>query len=100
MSDADAHHETGATPDRPPATTGRIQAGTVLQVLPNSRFLVELADGSEVVAHQSGTMRIKLVRAVAGDEVSVQISPFDSTKGRIVAPESRARGCPDSTVGE
>ena len=56
---------------------------TVVEALPNAVFRVELENGHEVLAHISGKMRKHFIRITAGDKVTVQISPYDLTKGRI-----------------
>lgn len=58
--------------------------GTVLEVLPNTMFRVELENGHEVLAHSSGKMRKNRIRVLAGDKVTVEMTPYDLTKGRIV----------------
>ena len=57
--------------------------GTVLEVLPNARFRVELENGHKVLAHISGKMRMHYIRILAGDKVKMELSPYDLTKGRI-----------------
>jgi translation initiation factor IF-1 len=57
--------------------------GTVVQVLPNTMFRVELVNGHRVLAHVSGKMRIQFVRFTPGDKVTVEMSPYDLTKGCI-----------------
>ena len=57
--------------------------GTVKEVLPNAMFRVELDNGLLVLAHVSGKMRKHFIRITAGDKVTVQISPYDLSKGRI-----------------
>ena len=57
--------------------------GTVQEVLPNTTFRVELENGVEVIAYASGKMRKNRIRITAGDQVSVEISPYDLTKARI-----------------
>ena len=57
--------------------------GTVLETLPNTTFKVELENGHIVMAHISGTMRKNYIRILTGDKVTVQITPYDLTKGRI-----------------
>ncbi len=57
--------------------------GTIVEVLPNSQFRVELETGQKVLAHLAGRMRIHYVRIVAGDTVKVELSPYDLTRGRI-----------------
>jgi translation initiation factor IF-1 len=61
--------------------------GTVIKALPNARFLVEADLGGEkheVLAHLSGKMRKYYIRIILGDTVTVELSPYDLTKGRIV----------------
>ena len=58
--------------------------GTVKEALPNARFKVELEDGHEIMAHVSGKMRMNFIRILPGDTVTVEISPYDLEKGRIV----------------
>ena len=57
--------------------------GVVTQALANTRFRVQLDDGPTVMAHVAGKMRKHFIRITAGDKVTVQISPYDLTKGRI-----------------
>ena len=61
--------------------------GVVIEGLPNANFKVKLDDGSEVLAHISGKMRINFIRILPGDRVTVETSPYDNTKGRIVYRE-------------
>ena len=61
----------------------KVQA-TVLDALPNAMFKVELENGHKVMAHVSGKMRMHFIRIMAGDVVTVEMSPYDLTKGRIV----------------
>ena len=58
--------------------------GTVVETLPNTMFRVELENGHVVTAHISGKMRKHYIRILTGDKVTVQITPYDLTKGRIV----------------
>ena len=58
--------------------------GVVLEILPNAMFKVELENGHEVLAHTAGRMRKNRIRVLAGDEVLVQVTPYDLTKGRII----------------
>lgn len=58
--------------------------GTVLETLPNTMFRVELENGHIVTAHISGKMRKHYIRILTGDKVTVQLTPYDLTKGRIV----------------
>ena len=57
--------------------------GTVLEALPNAMFKVELENGHEILAHISGKLRMHFIRILPGDKVTVEISPYDLTKGRI-----------------
>lgn len=58
--------------------------GTVVEVLPNAMFRVELPNGHRVLAHVSGKMRMYYIKIVPGDKVKVELSPYDPTRGRIV----------------
>ncbi len=58
--------------------------GTVVDTLPNTMFRVELENGHVVTAHISGKMRKHYIRILTGDTVTVQLTPYDLTKGRIV----------------
>ena len=57
---------------------------TVLEALPNAVFKVALENGHEVLAHVSGKMRMHFIRILPGDGVTVELSPYDLTRGRIV----------------
>lgn len=59
-------------------------AGTVKEALPNAMFRVELENGHPVLAHISGKMRQHYIRILPGDRVTVELSPYDLTRGRIV----------------
>jgi translation initiation factor IF-1 len=61
----------------------RVQA-RVKEALPNAMFRVALEDGHEVLAHVAGKMRLKFIRILPGDTVTIEMSPYDLTKGRIV----------------
>ncbi len=58
--------------------------GTISAVLAGTMFKVELSSGHEVLAHISGKMRKRFIRLVVGDKVKMEMSPYDTTKGRIV----------------
>jgi translation initiation factor IF-1 len=58
--------------------------GTVLEALPNAMFRVELENGHKVLAHVSGKMRMHFIKILAGDKVTVALSPYDLTRGRII----------------
>ena len=57
--------------------------GTVVEALPNATFQVELQNGHKILAHVSGKLRMNYIRIVPGDKVTVAMSPYDLTKGRI-----------------
>ena len=57
--------------------------GVVVDTLPNAMFKVELANGHEILAHVSGKIRMHYIRILPGDRVTVEISPYDLTRGRI-----------------
>jgi translation initiation factor IF-1 len=57
--------------------------GTVQEVLPNTQFRVELTNGASVLAYAGGKMRMRRIRIIAGDRVSLEMSPYDITRGRI-----------------
>ncbi len=57
--------------------------GTIIEILPNTTFKVKLENGHEVLAHISGKMRMNFIRILQGDKVTVELSPYDLTKGRI-----------------
>jgi translation initiation factor IF-1 len=61
----------------------------VFATLPNERFLCRAADGSEVTCHVAGEMRMKVVRLLPGEEVVIEPSPLDPSKGRIVGKAGR-----------
>ncbi|AFI84086.1 MULTISPECIES: translation initiation factor IF-1 [Methylophaga] len=58
--------------------------GTVIDTMPNTTFRVELENGHVVTAHISGKMRKNYIRILTGDKVTVQLTPYDLSKGRIV----------------
>ena len=57
--------------------------GKVVESLPNTQFLVELSNGHRVLAHVSGKIRMYYIRILPGDRVTVELSPYDLTRGRI-----------------
>jgi len=57
--------------------------GTVIEALPNAQFLVEIQGGHQILAHISGKLRMNFIRILPGDKVTVQMSPYDLTRGRI-----------------
>lgn len=58
--------------------------GIVLEALPSTHFRVKLDDGSEIIAHLAGKLRINQIKILAGDRVTVEMSPYDDKRGRIV----------------
>jgi len=57
--------------------------GTVMELLPNATFKVKLENEHEIIAHTAGKMRKNRIRVLAGDQVTVEMTPYDLTKGRI-----------------
>jgi len=58
--------------------------GTVVEALPNTMFRVDIGKGHVILAHISGKLRMNFIRILPGDKVTLQISPYDLTRGRIV----------------
>ena len=58
--------------------------GVVVEALPNATFQVELENGHRVLAHISGKLRQNFIRILPGDKVTLELSPYDLTKGRII----------------
>lgn len=67
-----------------PKEEGIIVEGKVLETLPNAMFRVELENKHRVLAHVSGKMRMHFIRILPGDTVTVELSPYDLTRGRIM----------------
>ncbi len=63
---------------------GIVVEGVVEEALPNTQFKVKLDEGHYVIAHISGKMRINYIKILPGDRVTVEISPYDITRGRII----------------
>lgn len=57
--------------------------GTVVEALPNAMFVVKLENGHEILAHISGKLRMNFIRILPGDKVTLELSPYDLTRGRI-----------------
>ncbi|QZY54604.1 translation initiation factor IF-1 [Crassaminicella profunda] len=57
--------------------------GTVVEALPNAMFKVKLENGHEILAHISGKLRMNFIRILPGDTVTIELSPYDLTRGRI-----------------
>ncbi|OYV87245.1 MAG: translation initiation factor IF-1 [Ignavibacteriae bacterium 37-53-5] len=67
------------------AKQGQIKVdGTISETLPNATFRVMLDNGHEILAHISGKMRMNFIKILVGDKVTVELSPYDLSKGRIV----------------
>lgn len=76
--------QTTVVEEQSPSTDQKIKAeGAILEALPNATFRVELENGHEVMAHISGKMRKYFIRIMPGDKVTVELSPYDLTRGRI-----------------
>lgn len=58
--------------------------GTVMELLPNAHFRVTLENGHTIIAHTSGRMRKNRIRILVGDKVTVEMTPYDLTKGRVI----------------
>ena len=58
--------------------------GVVLEPLPNTKFKVQLADGRVIEAHLAGKMRMNFIKILPGDKVTLEMSPYDLSKGRII----------------
>ncbi|MBQ9535288.1 MAG: translation initiation factor IF-1 [Clostridia bacterium] len=57
--------------------------GTVIEALPNAKFTVELPGGHRILAHISGKLRVNYIKILPGDKVTMEMSPYDLTQGRI-----------------
>ncbi|HAS17098.1 MAG: translation initiation factor IF-1 [Nitrospirae bacterium RIFCSPLOW2_12_42_9] len=57
--------------------------GTIIETLPNAMFMVELDNGHKVLAHISGKMRMHFIKILPGDKVTMELSPYDLSRGRI-----------------
>ncbi|MBP9738402.1 translation initiation factor IF-1 [Candidatus Nomurabacteria bacterium] len=62
--------------------------GKVIEALPSAQFRVELENGHQIIAHVAGKMRKHYIKLVAGDSVTVELTPYDLTKGRITYRKS------------
>ncbi len=63
---------------------GILVEGTVLESLPNANFKIELDNGHTILGHISGKMRLHYIRIMPGDRVTVELSPYDLSKGRVI----------------
>lgn len=71
-------------------------SGVVNEVLPDSRFRVTLENGHQMVAYTAGKMRKHHIRILAGDKITLEMSPYDITKGRITFRHIEGRGAPST----
>jgi translation initiation factor IF-1 len=62
-------------------------SGSVTEILPNAMFRVELENGHKILAHTSGKMRKNRIRVLVGDKVTIEMTPYDLSKGRIIFRE-------------
>jgi len=60
------------------------KSGQVIEALPSANFKVKLDDGTEILAHLAGRLRLNYIKVLVGDKVTVEMGPYDKTKGRIV----------------
>jgi len=72
--------------------------GTVMELLPDARFRVRLDNGHETLAYSSGKMKKNRIRILAGDRVTVEMTPYDLTKGRINFRHKDERAAPPSAA--
>jgi len=72
--------------------------GIVIETLPNTNFRVQLENGHIVIAHISGRMRKNYIRILMGDKVTVQLTPYDLTKGRIIFRNRETGGSEGGTA--
>jgi len=66
--------------------------GTIIEPLPNAMFRVELDNGYKVLAHISGKMRMHYIKILPGDRVTVELSPYDLTRGRVTFRSKGGKG--------
>jgi translation initiation factor IF-1 len=69
--------------------------GTIIEALPNTQFKVQLENGHEVLAYLSGKMRRFYIRILLGDKVTLELSPYDLSRGRIVYRYNKKTGRPE-----
>jgi translation initiation factor IF-1 len=81
------HPYKGADGDAMPKEDAIQVEGKVLETLPNAMFRVELENGHKVLAHISGKMRMHFIKILPGDKVTVELSPYDLSRGRIIFRE-------------
>ena len=71
--------------------------GLVTEILPDARYRVQLDAGHEIVAYTAGKMKKNRIKTLAGDRVTIEMSPYDLEKGRLVEPLPKARLLADET---
>lgn len=74
----------GSSPNIPGSKDFLEMRGEVIELLPAGTFKVKLESGQEVLGHLSGKMRLNRIKLLPGDQVKLQLSPYDLTKGRII----------------
>ena len=74
--------------------------GKVIEALPNAMFQVELPNGHRIMAHISGKMRMNFIRIYPGDKVTIELSPYDLTRGRITWRSKNGAYAPRLSRGE
>ena len=72
--------------------------GTIVETLPGTQFRVELENGHQIIAHVAGKMRKHFIRIVPGDSVTVELSPYDLTKGRSTYRKSEGEPSQNGTL--
>jgi len=72
-----------------PKKTPIRKSGVILEALPSTNFKVKLDDGKEILCHLAGRLRIYRIKVLPGDRVTVEVSPYDEKRGRIVYRGSR-----------
>ena len=77
----------GRTEEAKAESDGLVMQGVVKEALPNTQFLVELENGHRVIGYLSGRMRKNYIRVALGDVVSVEMSPYDLSRGRVIFRE-------------
>ncbi len=82
--------KSGGGPTGPKVSTKEVieLMGTIVETLPGTQFKVELENGHNIIAHVAGKMRKHFIRIVPGDSVTVELTPYDLTKGRITYRKS------------
>ena len=74
--------------------------GTIVKALPGTQFIVELENGHEILAYLAGKMRKYYIRVLLGDRVTVEMSPYDLSRGRIVYRHKKGQPAPSTEKAE